>query len=119
MCLLKRDPYHISLSGECVTAMMNVWGYCVGKREVYCSNITKQMSKAVQEMALAFQALERLASVNLEDPITSIVSKTKARHFTLQDIALLLVSGPITEDWQRREAVASLRQLLGSVRELA
>jgi len=118
ICLLKRDAYHISLSGECVTAMMNVWGYCVAKRKVRFSGVTNQMSKAVQEMALAFQAVERLGSVNLEDPITSIVSKSKERQFTLQDIALFLLSGPITEDWQRREAVASLRQLLGTVSEL-
>jgi hypothetical protein len=98
--------------------MMNIWGYCVTKREVRFSGVTKQMSKAVQEMTLAFQAVDRLGSANLEDPITSIVSKTKERHFTLQDIALFLLSGPITEDWQRREAVASLRQLLGTVCEL-
>jgi hypothetical protein len=118
ICLLKRDAYHISLGGECVTAMMNVWGYCVTKREVRFSGVTKQMSKAVQEMALAFHGVEWLGSVNLEDPITSIVSKSKERQFTLQDIALFLLSGPITEDWERREAVASLRQLLGTVSEL-
>jgi hypothetical protein len=91
----------------------------VTKREVGVSGVTKQMSKTVKEMALAFQAVERLPSFNLEDPITSIVSKANHRRFTLQDIALFLVSGSITEDWQRRELVAGLRQLLSTVGELA
>ena len=118
ICLIKRDSYHITLGGQCVTAMMNVWAHCLTNRENRVSGLTEQMSKSVKEMALAFQAVERLPSLSLDDPVTSIVSKIDGR-FTLQDIALLLVGGSIRENWQRREAVGSLRHLLGTVRELA
>jgi hypothetical protein len=118
-CLVNRDAYHISLSGQCVTAMMNVWRYCVVKREVGVSAITKQLCKTVKEMLLAFQIVERLPSVNMEDPVTSVICKTSDHRFTLQDIALILVSSPVTEDWQRRDAVNSLRQLLSTLGELA
>jgi hypothetical protein len=117
-CLAKRTPYLLSLAGHCVRAIMDVWNYSLGRRETAMAGVSKAMCDAVKNMLLAFQAVEKLPSFDLKDPVTTVTSKLSEDQVTLQDIALSILSRPIKDDWQRRSAVAEFEALLDLVSEL-
>ncbi len=118
ICLTTPDPYHLSLAGECVSAMTDVWDHCLSKNDGALAGITKAMCDALKKMALAFQTIEKLPSVNLSDPVTRLTSKLTEGGVTLQDIALSILTRPVKEQWQRESAADDLSHLLITVSEL-
>lgn len=118
ICLTNHDPYHLSLAGQCVSAMTDVWDHCLSKNDGALAGITKTMCEAVKKMALAYQAVETLPSLTLNDPVTLLTSKLTEGGVTLQDIALSILTRPVKEQWQRDWAADGLSYLLNAVTEL-
>jgi hypothetical protein len=117
-CLAKRTPYHLSLAGQCVTAIMEVWSYGLGRHEAAVAGVSKSMCDAIKKMALAFQAVEKLPSFDLRDPATTLTCKFSEEQITLQDIALSILTRPVKDRWQRSSAVTDFQQLLDLVSDL-
>jgi len=117
-CLAKRTPYHLSLAGQCVTAVMEVWSYGLGRHEAAVAGVNKSMCDTIKKMALAFQAVEKLPSFDLRDPATTLTSKLSEEQITLQDIALSILTRPVKDQWQRRLAVADFEELFDLVSDL-
>lgn len=118
ICLAKRTTYLLSLAGQCVTAIMDVWNYSLGRRETAMAGVSKAMCDTVKNMLVAFQAVEKNASFDLKDPVTIVTSKLSEEQVTLQDIALSILSRPVKEEWERRYAQTEFEQLLDMVSEL-
>jgi len=117
-CLAKRTPYHLSLAGQCITSIMDVWSYSLGRQEAVLAGVSKSMCETVKMMALAFQAVETLPSFDLRDPVTTLTSKLNEEQVTLQDIALLILARPVKDRWQRTLAVKDFQQILDLVIDL-
>src|SRR6266576_3195074 len=117
-CLTKRTPYHLSLAGQCVTAVMEVWSYGLGRQEAAVGRVNKSMCDTIKKMALAFQAVEKLPTFDLRDPATTLTCKFSEEQITLQDIALSILTRPVKDQWQRRLAVADFEQLFDLVSDL-
>jgi hypothetical protein len=117
-CLAKRTPYHLNLAGQCVTAIMEVWTYSLGRHEAVMAGVSKAMCDTVRNMALAFQAVENLPSFDLRDPPTSLTSKFSEEQVTLQDIALSILTRPVKDRWQRSWASTDFEELSDLVGEL-
>src|SRR6266403_1797093 len=117
-CLMKRTPYHLSLAGQCVMAIMEIWSYGLGRHEAAVAGVNKSMCDAIKKMALAFQAIEKLPSLDLRDPATTLTCKFSEEQITLQDIALSILTRPVKDQRQRRLAVADFEQLFDLVSDL-
>jgi hypothetical protein len=118
-CLAKRTPYLLSLAGQCVRAVMDVWNYSLGRPETAMAGVSRAMADTVKTMLVAFQTVEKSASFDLKDPVTTVTSKLGEEQVTLQDIALSILSRPVKDDWQRRAAERDFEELLNLVTELS
>jgi hypothetical protein len=83
------------------------------------AGVSKAMCDTVKNMLLAFQVVEKLPSIDLQDPVTTVTSKLNEGQVTLQDIAMSMLSRPIKDDWQRRSAVAEFEGLLNLISDLS
>src|SRR5262249_5968360 len=81
--------------------------------------VSKAMCETVKKMLLTFQAVEKLASFDLQDPVTTVTAKLNEDQVTLQDIALSILSRPIKDGWERRSAVIEFKALLNLLSELS
>jgi hypothetical protein len=117
-CLAKGTPYHLSLAGQCVTAVMEVWSYSLGRHEAAVAGVSKSMCDTIRKMAFAFQAVEKFPSFDLRDPATILTCKFSEEQITLQDIALSILTRPVKDQWRRRLAVADFEQLFDLVSDL-
>jgi len=118
VCLADRGAYHISLAGQCMRSLMNVWAYCLASYKPVLAGTGKQLCETAKDMALAFQAVEKSPSHDLRDPVMTLISKLAEEQITLQDIALFVLTRPVTERWERSSAVKEFRQLLDAAVEL-
>ena len=98
---------------------MIVWNYSIGRPETAMAGVSEAMCDTVKKMLLAFQAVEKLPSIDLQDPVTTVTSKLNEDQVTLQDIAMSILRRPIKDDWQRRLAVAEFEGLLNLISDLS
>jgi hypothetical protein len=99
---------HFSQDGKVFTAI---------KRPLL-AGIGKELCETAKDMVLAFQAIEKTHSHDLRDPVMMLTSKLSEEQVTVQDITLLVLTRPVTERWERSNAVEEFRQLFDSVVEL-
>src|SRR5262249_6065704 len=118
MCMAKHDTYHISLAGQCVGATLDVWNFCLSRREAEIAQASKRICDAIKDMALNFQRVETQPSFDLGDPATTLTAKMSENRVTLQDIALSIVMEPITEQWQHQSRADDVQQIIETAGKL-
>jgi len=112
--MAKPNVYLLSLASDCIKNTLNLWGIVATKYGQYAAieNLNKQIADEIFKMVVNQFAITNPSSFGFLDGHIVLISKIDEEQLIIQDIFMITLFRKFDEDWEKREIISDLINII-------